>query len=120
MNINELVVVKVRGGKNKSEWSMEDYLNGNLEIEETQREGGLNTVGMVAWLMTLKTPEYPMGRQLVLIANDITFKAGSFGTREDIVFKMASEYSRTKQIPRVYVAANSGARIGMAEGLKKR
>ena len=55
------------------------------------------------------------GRQIVLIANDITFKAGSFGTREDVVFKMASELARQHGYPRLYVAANSGARIGLAE-----
>lgn len=59
------------------------------------------------------------GRQVVLIANDITHKAGSFGTREDVVFKLASEFAREKRIPRLYVAANSGARIGLAEGIKK-
>lgn len=55
----------------------------------------------------------------MLIANDITHKAGSFGTREDVVFKLASEFAREKRIPRLYVAANSGARIGLAEGIKK-
>ena len=55
----------------------------------------------------------------MLIANDITHKAGSFGTREDVVFKLASEFAREKRIPRLYVAANSGARIGLAESIKK-
>ena len=55
---------------------------------------------------------------MVLIANDITHKAGSFGTREDVVFKMASQYARQRRIPRLYVAANSGARIGTAESVK--
>lgn len=32
----------------------------------------MNDVGMVAWLVTLRTPEYPDGRQIILIANDIT------------------------------------------------
>lgn len=59
------------------------------------------------------------GRQVVLIANDITFKAGSFGTREDVVFKMASEYARQMRIPRLYIAANSGARIGLADRIQK-
>lgn len=54
-----------------------------------------------------------------MIANDITHKAGSFGTREDVVFKLASEYAREKRIPRLYVAANSGARIGLADSVKK-
>ena len=55
----------------------------------------------------------------MLIANDITFKAGSFGTREDVVFKLASEFARERRIPRLYVAANSGARIGTANSVKK-
>lgn len=57
---------------------------------------------------------------MVLIANDITHKAGSFGTREDVVFKMASEYAREKRIPRLFIAANSGARIGLADRVKKK
>ena len=44
---------------------------------------------MVAWHMTLKTPEYPNGRDIVVIANDITFKIGSFGTQEDLLFKVS-------------------------------
>ena len=32
----------------------------------------MNDVGMVAWFITLRTPEYPEGRQAILIANDIT------------------------------------------------
>lgn len=59
------------------------------------------------------------GRQIVLIANDITHKAGSFGTREDVVFKLASVFARKRRIPRLYMAANSGARIGLAEEIKK-
>ena len=57
---------------------------------------------------------------MILIANDITHKAGSFGTREDVVFKLASEFAREKRIPRLYVAANSGARIGLADSVKQR
>eukprot|EP00957_Ditylum_brightwellii_P009406 711307-Ditylum_brightwellii.AAC.1 len=83
------------------------------------RGAGANDVGMVAWLMILKTVEYSEGRQVILIANDITHKTGSFGTREDAVFQLASEYARERRIPRLYVAANSGARIGLAEGVKK-
>ena len=64
------------------------------------REAGLNDVGMVAWLVKLSTPECPLGREVVLICNDITHQAGSFGTKEDIVFYKASEYARVRGIPR--------------------
>ena len=43
-------------------------------------------VGMVAWRMTLKTPEFPDGRDVIVIANDITHLIGSFGPREDQLF----------------------------------
>lgn len=114
---SELVVQQKKNPS--SPWIMDDYLNGDLELVQSQRRAGSNNVGMVAWLMTLNTLEYPEGRQVVLIANDITHKAGSFGTREDVVFKLASEYARLNNIPRLYVAANSGARIGLSESIKK-
>lgn len=45
-------------------------------------------IGMVAWNMKLKTPECPAGRQVIVIANDITFRIGSFGYQEDLLFKV--------------------------------
>ena len=74
---------------------------------------------MVAWLFTMNTPEAQHGRQMVLISNDITFKAGSFGTKEDALFLRASAYARARGLPRIYSAANSGARIGMATEVRK-
>ncbi|TMW67475.1 hypothetical protein Poli38472_011095 [Pythium oligandrum] len=85
---------------------------------ETDRPRGQNDIGMVAWLLTLYTPEFPDGREIIIIANDITFKAGSFGTREDRLFELASKLSRDKRIPRLFFSANAGARIGMAESFK--
>ena len=118
MQTTELVVRK-KYSDPASPWSLQDYFDGKLELVQERRGAGMNDVGMIAWLIELKTVEYPMGREIVLIANDITFKAGSFGTREDVVFKLASEYSRARRIPRLYAAANAGARIGLAEGVKK-
>jgi acetyl-CoA carboxylase/biotin carboxylase 1 len=37
-----------------------------------------NDVGIVAWVMTLRTPECPQGRQVVAIANDITYNSGGW------------------------------------------
>lgn len=86
-------------------------------LQEIDRAPGTNTVGMVAWLLTLRTPEYPHGRRVVVIANDITFKIGSFGVAEDMVFYKASELARSLGVPRIYLSANSGARIGLADEL---
>lgn len=58
---------------------------------------------MVAWRMVLCTPEYPEGREMILIANDLTFLIGSFGVREDILFNEASKLARKRKIPRVSV-----------------
>ena len=51
---------------------------------------------MVAWKLELFTPEYPEGRQIIVVANDITHNIGSFGPIEDLVFYKASEYAREK------------------------
>ncbi|NWW14247.1 ACAC carboxylase, partial [Oreocharis arfaki] len=75
-------------------------------------------IGMVAWKMTLKTPEYPEGRDIIVIGNDITYRIGSFGPQEDLLFLRASELARAEGIPRIFVAANSGARIGLAEEIR--
>ncbi|XP_075727087.1 acetyl-CoA carboxylase isoform X4 [Rhipicephalus microplus] len=87
-------------------------------LVEQKRLPGENDVGMVAWRMTLVTPEYPEGRDIIVIANDITFLLGTFGPQEDLLFFKASERARALGIPRLYISANSGARIGLAEELK--
>mmetsp|Transcript_29227 Transcript_29227/g.75274 ORF Transcript_29227/g.75274 Transcript_29227/m.75274 type:complete len:927 (-) Transcript_29227:436-3216(-) len=83
------------------------------------RPFGTNKVGMLAFLLTLYTPEYPTGRPLVIIANDITFANGTFGPLEDEVFEKASIFSRQRGIPRIYIGANSGARFGLSESVRK-
>lgn len=55
---------------------------------EQKRVPGENNVGMVAWRLTLYTPEYPEGRDIIVIANDITYQVGSFGPREDKVSRI--------------------------------
>jgi acetyl-CoA carboxylase / biotin carboxylase 1 len=89
--------------------------HGNLV--EVNREPGTNTIGMVGWIVTAKTPEYPEGRRIVIIANDITFNIGSFGPQEDKFFQKCSELARRLGIPRIYLSANSGARLGLANEL---
>jgi acetyl-CoA carboxylase / biotin carboxylase 1 len=73
---------------------------------------------MVAWKIILSTPEFPNGREMIVIANDLTFFIGSFGPKEDILFHKASQLARAKGCPRIYVSVNSGARIGLAEEVK--
>jgi acetyl-CoA carboxylase/biotin carboxylase 1 len=85
-------------------------------LAEVSREPGTNTHGMVGWIVTAKTPEYPRGR-FIIVANDITFKIGSFGPTEDKFFFKCTELARKLGVPRIYLSANSGARIGMAEEL---
>ncbi|KAF9111924.1 acetyl-coenzyme-A carboxylase, partial [Mortierella sp. AM989] len=89
-------------------------LDEKQELQQVAREAGSNNCGMVAWIFKLRTPEYPDGRQIIVIANDITYNIGSFGPDEDFVFYKASELARKMGIPRIYLSANSGARIGLA------
>ena len=43
----------------------------------------------------MRTPEYPNGRDVIIIANDITYKIGSFGTEEDLLFEVHHYNSRS-------------------------
>lgn len=98
--------------------STELVLSEDGEVKEVDREPGQHNIGMLAWCCTLQSPEYPEGRDIVLIANDVTHKAGSFGVDEDDLFQKASEYARQRGLPRIHIACNSGARVGLAEELK--
>ncbi|KAL2260832.1 hypothetical protein VTK26DRAFT_5059 [Humicola hyalothermophila] len=86
-------------------------------LAEVSREPGTNTCGMVGWLINARTPEYPKGRKFVVVANDITFNIGSFGPKEDNFFYKCTELARKMGIPRIYLSANSGARLGLANEL---
>lgn len=90
------------------------------ELYLGNREVGSNSHAMVAWLVNMKTPEYPDGRDVVVIANDVTVQSGSFGVEEDEFFYKASTYARERKLPRVYIACNAGARIGLVEDLKSK
>lgn len=96
---------------------LELVLDDSDNLAEVSREPGTNAHGMVGWMLNAKTPEYPKGRKFIIVANDITFKIGSFGPAEDKFFYKCTELARKLGIPRIYLSANSGARIGMAEEL---
>ncbi|XP_009758450.1 acetyl-CoA carboxylase 1-like [Nicotiana sylvestris] len=83
-----------------------------------ERQPGFNDVGMVAWIMEMSTPEFPTGRKILVVANDVTFINGSFGPSEDAFFQAVTGVSCTQKLPLIYLAANSGARIGAAEEVK--
>ncbi|VDK32010.1 unnamed protein product [Taenia asiatica] len=93
-------------------------LNSAGELVHVDRPPCLNKIGMVVWYIVIRTPEYPEGRPLIVIANDVTHNAGSFGPCEDLVFYRASELARRLGIPRIFLAANTGARIRLAEEVK--
>lgn len=88
------------------------------QLKKEKRFPGTNKVGMLAWHTVLKTPQYPEGREVVMIANDVTVQSGSFGVQEDDFFFAASVYARERGIPRVFISCNSGARIGLVDELK--
>lgn len=56
------LVVKRKGDDIADKWTIKDYLAGRLELTHATRRAGANDVGMVAWLVTLKTVEYPKVR----------------------------------------------------------
>ncbi|PPQ90739.1 hypothetical protein CVT25_010128 [Psilocybe cyanescens] len=95
--------------------SKELVLDEHDKLALVDRAPGNNTCGMVGWVFTLRTPEFPQGRKAVVVANDITYKIGSFGPTEDQFFYLVTQYARDLGLPRIYLSANSGARIGLAE-----
>ncbi|KAK0396480.1 hypothetical protein QR680_001733 [Steinernema hermaphroditum] len=99
--------------------------NGELRVcrDETELKKrastGSNACGQVAWEMKLFTPDKPAGRTVIVIASDITFRSGSYSMDEHNLYTKASEYSRKINCPRVFIAASSGARIGLATQVQK-
>ena len=67
---------------------------------------------------SLKPSYLDIRLQVIAIANDITFSSGSFGPREDSVFLAATEHAMAEKLPVVYLAANSGARVGLANEVR--
>lgn len=97
-----------------------DAKTNTSQLVEVNRASGLNDIGMVVWRCVLRTPEYPSGREVIIIANDITFLSGSFGPEEDVLFLEASRLARRERIPRIFLAANAGARIGVANEVREK
>lgn len=83
-------------------------------LERVARPTGTNDCGMVAWVLTLRTPECPGGRAVVAVANDITWQSGAFSPAEDALFKAAVALALEQRLPLLYLAANAGARVGLA------
>jgi acetyl-CoA carboxylase/biotin carboxylase 1 len=92
----------------------------NIDLVPITRPPGQNNVGMIAWIWTIKVPEKPEGRQIVVIANDASHSAGSFGPKEDAVFKAATELGLKRKLPIIYLSVNSGARFGLAEEVRSK
>lgn len=99
------------------ELELNDKGDGLVAVDRAE---GSNKCGMVAWRMRMHTPEQVGGREIIVIANDVTFQNGSFGIMEDQLFNLATELAMKEGIPRIFVAANSGARIGLVEEVKKK
>lgn len=94
-----------------------------LDIEKenlikVHRLPGENDCGIVAWHMVLSTPEYEDGREIYVCANDITYRIGSFSLDEDLLYDKVLQMAIKAGVPFIYISANSGARIGLAEDVK--
>ena len=113
----ELVLDTTNSNTRLHDSSSNEYLQ-RCGLSIRVRSPAENDCGMVAWRVHMKTPECPSGRTIIIIANDITYKIGSFGIEEDLLFQRTSQLARLEQVPRIYISANSGARIGLAEELK--
>lgn len=80
--------------------------------------------GIVAWIVFLKCEDQKGSVDtnvpvMIVVANNIVHEIGSFGPKEDILWAASCMYATKHKIPFVFLCANSGARIGLAEDLKK-
>ena len=73
----------------------------NGDLVPGSRPIGTNKVGMVSWLVNMKTPEYPEGREVIFVANDVTVQSGSFGADEDEHYLKASKLARASGLLRM-------------------
>ncbi|KAJ4731697.1 Acetyl-CoA carboxylase [Rhynchospora pubera] len=96
----------------------DDNCTWGTPLMPAKRGPGLNNIGIVAWRMVMHTPEFPEGRQIIVVANDITFISGSFGPKEYMFFDSVTKLAIREKLPLIYLAANSGARIGMAKDVQ--
>eukprot|EP00898_Chlorokybus_atmophyticus_P001157 jgi/Chlat1/2041/Chrsp164S00134 len=95
--------------------------DGDGNVTEVDRALGQNDCGMVAWRMAMSTLELPNDRrEIILVANDVTHGAGAFGLKEDQVFRAVCLHACARGLPLIYIAANSGARIGLADEVRSR
>eukprot|EP00127_Corallochytrium_limacisporum_P003164 Clim_evm13s147 gene=Clim_evmTU13s147 len=92
----------------------EMILDDHQELRETAREHGTNNCSIVVWKLHMNLPYCPQGRDLVIICSDITYELGTFTETEDELYRAAVNYSIEREIPVIYFAANSGARVGLA------
>ena len=94
------------------------FADADAQLQPAQHAPGGNSCSVVVWRFTMRTPEQPQGRQIIVVANDITLSAGSFGPKEYAVFRAACDHAVAQRLPLVYLAANSGARVGLDQKLK--
>jgi len=90
-----------------------------MQLSSAVDENQIQKIGVLAWDVCIRTPEFPQSRRFILIANDITHESGSFGVKEDLLFMRATERAMQDGIPRIFIAANSGARIGLATEIQQ-
>uniref|UniRef100_A0A7S1I8U2 Acetyl-CoA carboxylase n=1 Tax=Eutreptiella gymnastica TaxID=73025 RepID=A0A7S1I8U2_9EUGL len=100
-------------------------LDSNGTLVQQAASADVVQAGMVCWEYDLYLPtrynpktKAVSPKKVVVVANDITFESGSFAIEEDKVFNAACMLAKNKGLPLIYLACNSGARIGMAQEVK--
>jgi len=110
-NIDDEVPTPANVEREEEEWLQ---LQGRADLTVDQEIWNYLEESGIAGVTEIRKERAGKGRWIVVIANDITHQIGSFGPLEDDLFFLASATARRFRIPRIYVSANSGARIGLA------
>lgn len=115
----EMPSIRGINGHRKSDCNSEDtseypwYVHEGRKYTLSQDVGSFAAIGVKGFVL-----EYNK-RKVVMIINDISHKHGSFSILEDIFFYLLTKYCRVNKYPRIFVASNSGARVGICDELVK-
>ena len=85
-----------------------------LSLENFTDILSMRRIGMFAWIIRYGFKDQPL-REVIFIGNDITFNSGAFGIEEDEYFYAVTQYCIRHKIPRIFLSANSGAKVGIAD-----
>lgn len=90
------------------------------KVQAVQREPGKNETGIVGFVIKVKLPNFPEGKQMVLVGHDRTHRdtpLGAMDFQSGSALKEIMDYATREGFPPIYIAETSGAKMALPEEL---